>query len=269
MINQYSNRYRRMLASYEAQQRELEKMLSRQKEDIIGETELNKIRVEDCGEDLVRIVDYVGDYRTIIQMTEMRKRFPNETLYARRSVAEQLKSVADEICPLRLKFFDAFRPIELQQRWFDDVYNKVKRKNPSWSEEQARAEAFIYVFPPSMDPQTPPPHSTGAALDLTLTDKNGNELDMGTRYAEFDNPLMYTNQQGLSEVQKANRLLLMESMVTNGFVNYPGEWWHWSFGDREWVAYLGKPELPAIFGRAEDPLKTALYGDNYLGEFDH
>ncbi len=253
-----SQKYGRMLGEWKAQKRALEKMLSRKKEDIIGEAQLNKIKVEECGEDLVRIVDYVGDYRTIIQMTEMRRRFPEETLYARRSVAEQLKSVADEICPLKLKFFDAFRPIELQQKWFSDVYDKVRKINPSWSEEQVRAEAFIYVFPPSLDYQTPPPHSTGAALDLTLTDKKGNELDMGTKYAEFDNPLIYTNHSGVSENQRANRTLLIDSMVRNGFVNYPGEWWHFSFGDREWIAYLEKMDLPAIFGRVQDPYKERL-----------
>lgn len=248
-----SQRYRRMLENYEAEQRELEKMLSRQKGDIIGEDELNKVRIEDCGEGLVRIVDYVDG--AIIQMTEMRRRFPDETLYARRSIAEQLASVSQEICPMRLKFFDAFRSIEFQQKWFDNVYDEVRRKNPDWNEKQVRAEAFIYVFPPSWDLQTPPPHITGGAIDLTLIDRDGNELDMGTKYAEFDNPLMYTNQRGVSKEQRENRILLVGSMARNGFVNYPGEWWHFSFGDREWVAYLGKSELPAIFGRADDPYK--------------
>ena len=251
MINQTSTKYRKILSDYKTQQTNLEKILSRQKEDIFGENDLNKVRVEDCGEELVKIVDHVSN--AIIQMTQMRRRFPEETLYARKSVVEQLASVAQDMYPLRLKIFDAFRPVEHQQKRFDTVYNEIKLQNPGWNEEQVRAESFIYVFPPSWNLQTPPPHSTGGAVDLTVTDTDGNELDMGTRYAEFNNPLMYTNAQGLSQAQRTNRVLLIKLMTKNGFINYPGEWWHFSFGDREWVAYLSKPELPAIFSRADDP----------------
>lgn len=244
-----SQKYLKMLEDDKDGQ--LERMLSRRKESIIGEAELNEVQIIDCGEPLVRITDYVDG--ALIAMTEMRKRFPNEDLYARESVVKQLSEVARTVYPNRLKFFDAFRPIELQQKWFDDIYTEVRQKNQTWNDEQVRAEAFVYVFPPSWDLQTPPPHSTGAALDLTLTDKDGRELDMGTKYAEFDSPLMYTNAQGLNAEQRANRVSLVTSMAKSGFVNYPGEWWHFSFGDREWVAYLGKTDLPAIFSRAEDP----------------
>ncbi len=232
------------------QENELRKMLLRQKEDIIGEAKLNTIFIEECDEQLVNIVDYVNE--AIISMTEMRQRFADETLYVRKTIAEQLSAVASQIYPYKLKFFDAFRPIELQQKWFDTVYNDLQAKNPHWNEEKTRAEAFFYIFPSSWNLQTPPPHSTGAAIDLTIVDKNGIELDMGTKYAEFDNPLIYTNAVGLSNQQKQNRNLLLETMLKNSFVNYPAEWWHYSLGDREWIAYLDL-SLPAIYGRTEDP----------------
>ena len=231
-----SQEYLKMLK--EVEQGELEKMLSRQRNEIIGENELNKIKVEDCGEELVIIKDYVEG--AIISMTKMRKRFQDEQLYVRRTVAEQLAKVAEEVSPRKLIFFDAFRPIELQQRWFDDVYNKIKRSKQDLNEEQVRAKAFVYVFPPSWNLQTPPPHSTGAAVDLTLSDLKGNELDMGTKYSDFDNPSIYTNEQCVNKEQRANRIALVGSMARNGFVNYPGEWWHFSFGDREWAFYYKK-----------------------------
>ncbi|MFA7216639.1 MAG: M15 family metallopeptidase [Candidatus Paceibacterota bacterium] len=40
--------------------------------------------------------------------------------------------------------------------------------------------------------------------------------------------------------QMSNRKVLLDVMKKNGFVNYPGEWWHYSFGDRMWAAYLRK-----------------------------
>ena len=93
-----SQEYLKMLK--EVEQGELEKMLSRQRNEIIGENELNKIKVEDCGEELVIIKDYVEG--AIISMTKMRKRFQDEQLYVRRTVAEQLAKVAEEVSPRKL-----------------------------------------------------------------------------------------------------------------------------------------------------------------------
>jgi len=250
-----SQNYLRMLVNSEAQPEELERILSRQKVDIIGEKTLNRIEIEECGEPLVKLVNYIPT--ALIAMTSKRKRYEDETLYARQSVAEQLSAVAGLVCPYRLKIFDAFRPVEIQQRRFDEISAQVRAKNPGWSEEEVRAETFIFVFPPSWDKRTPPAHSTGGAIDLTLVDVYGTDLDMGTRYGEFDNPLMYTNASGQGLEQRANRELLLTSMAKNGLMNFPGEWWHYSFGDREWIAYLGKLKLPAIFGRADDPYKRS------------
>jgi len=232
---------------------EIDRMLLRTKEDIIGEKELNKVRIDDCTEPLVRLTDYIEE--VIIAMTPSRCRYDDETLYARESVAKQLVRVAREMTPRKLKIYDAFRPIEYQQKLFEAVFDKIQLENPEWEKQRVREETFIYVFPPSWDEQTPPPHSTGAAIDLTVTDAAGKELNMGTQYCEFDNPLLYTNASGLTKQQKANRRFLITSMASQGFVNYPGEWWHFSLGDREWIAYLGETTLPAIFGRADDPYK--------------
>jgi D-alanyl-D-alanine dipeptidase len=56
----------------------------------------------------------------------------------------------------------------------------------------------------------------------------------------------YTSAQGISGKAIRNRGLLIDAMRTAGFVNYPTEWWHWSYGDRYWAYLLGKPA--AIFG---------------------
>ncbi len=227
----------------------LEQLVLRQKEDILGQDILNTVPITDCGEELVKLVDYVGN--VIISMTSRRQRIPDETLYSRRTVAQQLAKIATEISPDRIKVFDAFRPIDVQQRWFEDVYNGIKKENPTWQHEQLYNAAIVCIFPPSSDRRMPPLHSTGGAIDLTLTDSNGRELDMGTIYSEFDNPKMHTNSREISPSQRSNRVELLQLMGKCGFVNYPGEWWHFSFGDRDWVAYTGLSS-PAIYGRAED-----------------
>lgn len=231
---------------------QITKMLSRRMEDIISERELEGIVVTNNGEALVPIIDYVPNL--VVAMSKHRRRSPEETLYARSSVAEALSRVSQRALPLRLKLFDAFRPIEIQQKWYEEVYERISLANPSWSEEKAKAKTYELVFTPSLNPLTPPAHSTGGAIDLTLTTETGNDLEMGSAYGDFDNPLIYTNAFGVSTKVRENRVKLITLMAEQGFVNYPGEWWHFSLFDREWAAYQGK-QL-AKYARAEDPYKT-------------
>jgi zinc D-Ala-D-Ala dipeptidase len=67
-------------------------------------------------------------------------------------------------------------------------------------------------------------------------------------------PLMRTDAQGLSEEAKRNRSVLLQAMESAGLVNYPHEWWHFSYGDR-YCAYA-KGEPAAIYGVATRGLLT-------------
>ena len=230
---------------------EIQAMLQRQKADIIPESTLNKLKIIECNEPLVSILDYAPN--CIIDIKERRKRFPKETLYCRLTVAKSLAIICDKIAPLRPVIFDAFRPIEYQAMRFQKRFQEIKQQNPTWSNKEIREETFIYIFPPSDNPQRPPPHSTGGALDLTLANFEGIKLDMGYGY-EFDKEKMYTNATNISKIARTNRELLINTMADQGFVNFPGEWWHFSLGDREWAAYLNIKE-PVPYGRSEDPYK--------------
>ncbi|MBT4539902.1 hypothetical protein HOC35_00160 [Candidatus Woesearchaeota archaeon] len=227
--------------------------LQRTMEDVLPEVIVNTIDIEECNEPLVRIVDYVPN--VIIYFKEDRKVEGEDTLYARESVAEQLSEIAKDIAPLRLKVYDAFRPFEVQERWYNRICNEIKANDSSLSLEQIQLKAFNFIFPPSLDPLKPAAHSTGGAIDLTLTYDNGEELDMGSEIRGFDCPAIITNANCISEKQKDNRIMLIEAMTKRNFVNFPGEWWHFSMGDREWVAYLGLNK-PAIYGGRENPYKT-------------
>ena len=90
-------------------------------------------------------------------------------------------------------------------------------------------------------------HQSGAAVDVTLCDKTGVEYDMGgvvrgfDESADFDYPVL--------PEQRKNRLILREALTKAGFVNYPSEWWHYSFGDRLWARLTGS-EI-AVFGKLD------------------
>lgn len=118
-----------------------------------------------------------------------------------------------------LKMFDCYRPRPYQQRLWDKV------PNPD------------YVTPPAKGSM----HSRGAAVDLTIVDKNGNELDMGTPYDFFGQEAHYDYTK-LSAKVLANRRLLRTVMESAGFKGIRTEWWHFSYrnGKYDLSSYVWK-----------------------------
>jgi zinc D-Ala-D-Ala dipeptidase len=70
-------------------------------------------------------------------------------------------------------------------------------------------------------------HSTGYAVDLTLMDAEGADLDMGTPFDFFD-PKAHTKSKAIDTAAAKRRRLLVRAMTEAGFVNYRREWWHFS-----------------------------------------
>ncbi len=107
---------------------------------------------------------------------------------------------------MSLKMFDCYRPRPYQQRLWDKV------PNPN------------YVAPPAKGSM----HSRGAAVDLTIVDAKGKELNMGTGYDFFGVEAHSDNMNLPAEVLK-NRRLLRETMEAVGFKGIRTEWWHFSY----------------------------------------
>jgi D-alanyl-D-alanine dipeptidase len=80
-------------------------------------------------------------------------------------------------------------------------------------------------------------HVAGAAVDVTLVDGHGGELDMGT-------------SPDLSDAARERRRMLHRALRDAGLVNYPFKWWHWSFGDRYWALATRAPA--ALYGGVTD-----------------
>lgn len=113
---------------------------------------------------------------------------------------------------LRLKLFDAYRPTEAQ--WA--LWNHTPDPN------------FL------ANPERGSPHSRGVAIDLTLIDSHGEELDMGTPFDAFT-PLSHHGAANISAAAKRNRLLLLGIMTSAGFDFYRNEWWHYQlFNSRQY-----------------------------------
>jgi D-alanyl-D-alanine dipeptidase len=91
-------------------------------------------------------------------------------------------------------------------------------------------------------------------VDVTLA-RGGEPLDMGdpgetapSGGAPFR---IRTFSDGLTGEQASNRMALNLAMALAGFVPFWGEWWHYSYGDREWAAFCGLPD--AIYGPVAGP----------------
>lgn len=164
----------------------------------------------------------------------------------------------------RLAIFDAFRPVAVQRFMVAHATAEVCRERgldpegsgPDW--EDVRRTVGCFWAPPSEDLATPPPHSTGAAVDLTLAFGNGTPLEMGgaiDTIGPISHPLHHaaaaaSNPQGEEARWHFRRLLLAGVMERAGFAQHPQEWWHFSYGDQLWAWRTG--QVMAIYGRIGD-----------------
>ena len=91
-----------------------------------------------------------------------------------------------------------------------------------------------------------PPHTTGGAVDLTLTYWDV-PLGLGSDYDAFDETATlgaFENEDGL--VRRLRRLLA-NVMHSAGMICYDSEWWHWSYGDDFWAAAVNLPSCYEIY----------------------
>lgn len=109
------------------------------------------------------------------------------------------------------KVFDTFRPQAAQEALWRICPNET------------------YIMPPTKGSV----HTRGVAIDLTLIDKDGGELDMGTPFDDFTEQSHHGAV--LNTVAEQNRYTLLGIMTTAGFDFYRNEWWHYQmFNPREY-----------------------------------
>ena len=138
---------------------------------------------------------------------------------------------------LRLRFVEGYRPPDLQARYFHGYRDRLRAGDPRLGESELDALASRFVSPPAIAP-----HSAGAAVDLTLETTDGVELDLGTPIdasPEESGGRCYTAHPEVTGAAREHRRLLAEVLGGAGLVNYPTEWWHWSYGDRYWALVTG------------------------------
>lgn len=164
------------------------------------------------------------------------KKACKDACLVREGTAKRLNK-AQELLPAghRIMLRIGYRPIYIQKKRYDYTLNIFKKKHPEWNDKRLKEETSKYTAPIDIIPS----HSTGGAVDLSIIGPNMKQLDMGTRLSSLSEKT-YTNSNKISTRAKKNRALLVKVMKKAGFINYPTEWWHWSYGDRYWAAVLKK-----------------------------
>jgi len=136
-----------------------------------------------------------------------RKLYRRPTAFVRRSAAEALQKVQEDLKPLglSLKFFDAYRPYSVTEKMWKVVPDDRYAANP------AKGSG----------------HNRGAAIDVTLINLvTRQELDMPTTFDDFT-AKAHHNYMSLEKTVLANRELLRSSMEKHGFKALDTEWWHY------------------------------------------
>jgi zinc D-Ala-D-Ala dipeptidase len=179
---------------------------------------------------------------------------PNNRDYTfmRKAVYDKLVQ-AQELLPPGLQFclYEGYRSLGLQKQLFDTHYHDIEKIHASWTHEELFNETIKLVSPiTNLDgSKNIPPHSTGAAIDVYLLDEQGHAIDMGIHpedwMKDLDGTLSQTDSKKVSPAAQKNRAIMSHVLEQVGFVNYPTEYWHWSYGDRYWAYH--KKQAHALY----------------------
>ena len=128
--------------------------------------------------------------------------------YLRKSTAKALVKANEEFKSLgyRIKLFDCYRPLSVQKKMWKILPGTHYVANPAKGSK----------------------HNRGAAVDLTLVDAQGKELDMGTPFDFFGKKAHHTCTTLPKKVLE-NRKLLKDVLNKYNFKSIFSEWWHYEY----------------------------------------
>ena len=190
-------------------------------------SEIKKVVVNENNEPLIEI----KETDKIVLLSEHKFLDPR----IRKNVFDLLVNASNNLpVGYKLLIVTAYRSFDFQKKLYRQRLRQLATEHPfqllflypKWIRMVKR-----YSAPPGCSP-----HQSGGAVDVTLVDNNGNRLDTGTSLTDYGEKV-HTENNLISDEQKKNRKILCEAMTKAGFINYPLEWWHYSYGDSMWAAY--------------------------------
>ena len=210
----------------------------------------HQIPIKDCGERLIPIPLDSFSLEVPHPYVKLGAEYANKSPYCLRQGVLQALLEAQFLLEKRhprwkIRIYDAYRPVGVQQYMVNYTYDSLARKLEKEQQlsDRQRQDLWSQVYrlwaAPSLNKNTPPPHSTGAAVDVTIVNEEGTPLDMGgeiDELSERSHPDYYlSDRDGELQRYHFNRQLLYKVMTQAGFYRHPEEWWHFSLGDQMWA----------------------------------
>ncbi len=228
-----------------------------------------QVPIQECGEPLVAIPLELFAVETPHPYIKCGADYQGKSpYYLRQGVLDRLIQAQNHLQQIhpgwQIQIFDAYRPVEVQQYMVDYTFKQTLRDrqldlaNLSAAQQQLIWDDVYQIWAiPSFDLATPPPHSTGAAIDITLVDEAGKLVDMGSSIDEMSDrslPEYFANTLDPIEREYHQHRQLLDRIMTDArTIRHPGEWWHFSYGDQlwAWLAHQADPQHPlmANYGR--------------------
>ncbi len=213
---------------------------TRQLEDLmIRYRDLITVPVADNGEPMVVLDPSVIASGYLPEMSDMMSILKNK-IVVRASIVRMLENAQKRLKKTNkthtLYVTYGYRSLEVQTAIFRDITSKIARERffPDPSDLYEEVHRFIAV-------PTVAGHPTGGAVDVTIRDASDRRIDFGSTLYDFSSKDCYVYSGNISRQAQRNRLLLRRCMMAAGFAPFDGEWWHFSYGDREWAQYYKKP----------------------------
>lgn len=218
--------------------------------------DLLSIPIVENGEHLVEIVaadgllpEYGKKYNDMVPVL-------GKNIYVRRTVYEKLLRVAAALRSVRpswaLRVTYGYRILEIQQKYFDEALEICRKMGGFVDEKDLIDRAHWFGAHPAVAG-----HPTGGAVDVTLFDTAANcFVEMGAGVDDFAaGKKVYYASPEISAEAFANRKILRDLMTAEGFSPFDAEYWHFSYGDREWAwickktaAHYGQVGLEKVKG---------------------
>lgn len=223
----------------------------------MADPRVREMRIADCGEPLIDAA--IGGRVTCGPPPECPETAPFYRLLRKGVVIRLEKAQRRLPSGLQLRLYEGYRNPAIQQMLFEGQLQRMKVENPSREASWCYAQAAKLASPLRTFEGMPivPPHSTGGAVDIEIVDSDGVPLDFGMKLTDWNvvpPALCATQCDEITAAAANNRRLLAETLVAEGFVSYPREWWHFSYGDPYWAFFTASDH--ALYGTVQTPIFT-------------
>lgn len=172
--------------------------------------------------------------------SQIEKSLYGDVVHVRKGVANRLLKAADYLQDVNpdylLDVVSGYRSLEGQRRLYAEQYASIKQAHPNLSENELVERCHQFIAHPEVAG-----HPTGGAVDVRIVSRDRQQpLDFGSDIWDFSERSHFGNDR-ISYNAYFNRNMLRSVMLLAGFVPFSPEWWHFSFGDREWAFWKDEP----------------------------